>query len=33
MESLMGVGFSDYEENAFNDYKKQALDEIMAENK
>jgi len=31
MESLMGVGFSDYEENAFNDYKKQALDEIRAE--
>jgi curved DNA-binding protein CbpA len=31
MESLMGVGFSSYEENAFNDYKKQALDEIKAE--
>jgi curved DNA-binding protein CbpA len=31
MESLKGVGFSDYEESAFNDYIEQALSEIRAE--
>ena len=31
MESLMGVGFSAYEENTFNEYKEQALNEIRAE--
>jgi len=31
MKSLMGVGFSDYEENAFNEYIEQAQNEIKAE--
>jgi len=31
MKSLIGVGFSAYEENTFNEYIEQALNEIRAE--